>query len=57
MDNVEGDNIEGDNIEGDNVEGVHVIAKGSWVHKKLRENGSMAEYFAAAVEGPLKIIG
>ena len=51
------DNVEGDNIEGDNVEGVHVIAKGSWVHKKLRENGSMAEYFAAAVEGPLKIIG
>ena len=38
-------------------EGVHDIAKGSWLHKKLRAKVSMARYFSKAVAGPLKSTG
>lgn len=67
MDDIEGceapandvgmDEIEGCEAPADDVEGVHDIAKGSWVHKKLRAKRSMARYFSADVAGPLKIAG
>jgi hypothetical protein len=40
-----------------NDEGVDDNAKGSRLHKKLREKASMARYFRGSVATPLKITG